>query len=84
MLQRHDDLFEGAVAGPLAEAVDGAFDLPGPFEHGGEAVGDGHAQVVVAVDAEDDLVDAADVLLQVGDGGGVLARARRSRPCRGC
>ena len=27
MLQRHDDLFERGIAGALAEAVDGAFDL---------------------------------------------------------
>ena len=69
---RHDDLFQGAVAGALAEAVDGALDLAGALLQGGQAVGDGQAQVVVAVDAEDDLVDAADVLLQVADGRGVL------------
>ena len=73
---RHDDLFEGAVAGPLADAVDGALDLPRPFVQGGQAVGDRQAQVVVAVDADDHLVDAADVLLQMADGGGVLARHR--------
>ncbi len=39
---------------------------------GGEAVGDGQAQVVVRVDGENDLVDAADVLAQVTDGGRVL------------
>ena len=50
-----------AVAGPLADAVDRAFDLPGPFAQRGQAVGDGQAQVVVAVDAEARLVDAADV-----------------------
>ena len=44
-----------------------------PFCDGGEAVGDGQAQVVVAVDADDGLVDAADVLFEMGDGGGVLA-----------
>ena len=44
-----------AVAGPFADAVDGAFDLPGAVLDGGQAVGDGQAQVVVAVDAEDDV-----------------------------
>ena len=63
----HDDLFQGAVAGPLADAVDRAFDLAGAAWHGGQAVGDGHAQVVVAVDAQHGLVDAADVLLQVSE-----------------
>ena len=51
-----------AVAGPLADAVDRAFDLPGAFLDGGQAVGDGQAEVVVAVDADDGLVDVADVL----------------------
>src|SRR5262249_22753951 len=69
----HHDLFQRRVAGPLADAVDGALDLPRPLGDGRQAVGHGHAQVVVAVDAEDHLVDAADVLLQVGDGRGVLA-----------
>ena len=82
--QGHDDFFEGAVAGPLADAVDGAFDLPGALLHGGQAVGHGQAQVVVAVDAEDDLVDAADVLLQMARWRRRTGWARRSRRCRGC
>ncbi len=68
----HDDFFEGAVAGAFAQAVDGAFDLAGAFLEGGQAVGDGQAQVVVAMDAQDDLVDAADILLEVANGRGVL------------
>ena len=54
-------------------AVDGAFDLAGALLHRREAVGDREAQVVVAVDAEDDFIDAANVLFEMGDGGGVLA-----------
>ena len=50
--QRHDDLFEGAVAGALADAVDAALDLARADLDGGEAVGHGHAQVVVTVDGE--------------------------------
>ena len=80
----HDDFFEGAVAGPFAEAVDGAFDLAGAFLEGGQAVGDGQAQVVVAMDADDDLVDAADVFASGGEWRRRTARARRSRPCREC
>jgi len=70
---RHDNLFQGAVAGSLAQAVDGAFHLPGPFQDCRQAVGHRHAQVVVTVNAQHHLVDAAHVLFQVGDGGSVLA-----------
>ena len=55
--QGHDDLFQRAVAGPLAQAVDRALDLPGAGLDGGQAVGHGHAQVVVAMDADHGLVD---------------------------
>ena len=58
-MQRHDDLFERGIAGALADAVDGALDLQGaPFDRG-ERIGDGEAQIVVAVGREGDLVDAA-------------------------
>ena len=48
-VQRHDDLFERGVAGTLADAVDRALDLARAGLHGGERVGDGHAEIVVAV-----------------------------------
>ncbi len=44
----HDDFFEGGVAGAFADAVDGAFDLTGAALDGGEGIGDGEAEVVVA------------------------------------
>src|SRR5207302_899192 len=69
---RHDDFFEGAVAGPFTNAVDGALDLPGAFLDRGQTVGDGETEIVVAMNAQYDLVDAAHVLLEVADGGGVL------------
>ena len=53
---RHHDLFERGVAGALADAVDRALDLPDAALNGREAVGDGEAEVVVAVRAEDRLV----------------------------
>ncbi len=56
------DLFEGGVAGALADAVDGALDLAGAGFDGGEGVGDGEAEVVVAVRGEDDVLDAGDAL----------------------
>src|SRR5271157_117616 len=39
-LDSHDDLFERGIACPLAEAVDGAFHLPGAFFHRRERIGD--------------------------------------------
>ena len=59
--QRHHHLFQRAVAGPLADAVDGALDLTGAGADRGEAVGHGHAQVVVAVHAQARPLDAVDV-----------------------
>ena len=48
-LDGHDDLLHGSVAGPLADAVDGALHLTGAGLYGGQGVGHGEAQVVVAV-----------------------------------
>ncbi len=71
-LQGHDDLFEGGVSGPLADAVDRAFDLPGAGLDGGQTVGDGQAQVVVAVGADDGSADVRDSLAERPDHGCVL------------
>ena len=65
--QRHHQFLERRVAGALADAVDGALDLPDTALHGRQAVGDGETEVVVAVGAEDRLVrvrHAADDLLE--------------------
>ncbi len=51
--QRHDHLFQRGVAGSLTEAVDGHFDLARTGLDGGERVGRGEAEVVVAMDADD-------------------------------
>ena len=48
------DLFESGVAGALADAVDGALDLARAGLDAGEGVGDGHAEVVMAMGGEDD------------------------------
>jgi hypothetical protein len=69
-LQHHRDFFQRAVAGALADAVDGAFDLARAAFDGGQRVGHGQAQVVVAVRAEDHIGrvryvgDAGDDLLE--------------------
>ncbi len=66
-LDRHDDFLERAIARALTDAVDRAFDLTCTGLHGGQAVRDGHAQIVVAVHAQTNIVDAGDVLLQVAE-----------------
>ena len=55
-VQRHHDLLERGVAGALADAVDRALDLAGAALDRRQRVGDGQAEVVVAVRAEDHLV----------------------------
>ena len=62
--QGHDDFFQRAVPGPFAQAVDGALDLARAGLHGGQAVGHGHAQVVVTVDADHRLVDIGHAVAQ--------------------
>ena len=59
VLQGHDHLFQGGVAGPLAEAVDGGVHIQGPGLDAGQRVRRRHAEVVVGVhlDGEADLLD---------------------------
>ena len=65
--QRHDDLFKARVARALADAVDRAFDLRRARADAFERIRDRHAEVVVAVDGDVDVLDALDVFTQVGD-----------------
>ena len=82
-LQGHDDLFQRRVAGPLADAVDGALDLASAAQHAGQAVGHSQAQVVVAVGGEDHRVGVRHVLDHVAEhrfvfgGVGVADRVRQ-------
>ena len=70
----HDDFFQGGVAGPLPDAVDAAFHLTGAGFDGGQTVGHGQAQVVVAVDAERHLFDSRHPVLDVGEQLGEVGR----------
>ena len=45
--QRHDDLFQRGIAGPLAQSVNRHVDTAGARQHGGQRVRRGHAQIVV-------------------------------------
>src|SRR3989441_10770757 len=60
---RHDDLFQRRIAGTLSDAVDGAFDLPGPGLDRGERVGHREPEVVMAVRAEHDAVGVRNTLV---------------------
>ena len=57
----HDQFFEGRIAGPLADAVDGAFELARPGSDCFEKVGYRQPQVVVAVDRNHRLVNVGHV-----------------------
>ena len=61
--ERHHDLLQRGVPCPLPDAVDGHLDLAGPDLDPGERVGDGHPEVVVAVDREDALPERGHPLL---------------------
>src|SRR5262249_60194802 len=55
--QRHHYLFGRRVSGALAYAVDGAFDLAGAGGDGGQRIGHGQPQVVVAMHADRRAID---------------------------
>ena len=61
-LDRHHHLFERGIARPLADAVDGALDLPRAGTHAGQRIGHRHAEIVVAVHREDRLLRARHLL----------------------
>ena len=63
-LDRHHDLFQRRVARALAEPVDGAFDLPRAARTARQAIGDGQAQIVVAMRREDGLIRVRHALAQ--------------------
>ena len=68
-LERHDDLFERRIARAFADPVDGALDLPDSVLNPRQGVRYGQTQIVVAVRAQDGLVDvlhlAAKVLISM-------------------
>ena len=70
--QGHDDFFEGAVSRALTDAVDRAFNLSGSFHERRETVRHRQPEIVVAVNAVDDFVRSADVLLQIADDLGIV------------
>src|SRR5262245_15267125 len=65
--QRHHDLLERGVAGPLADPVDGALDLAGAVHEGRQRVRHRLPEVVVAVHGHHDLLDPVDALANLAD-----------------
>src|SRR5436305_15251924 len=51
----HGYFLEGGIAGALADAIDGAFNLTGAGADCGEGVGDRQPQVIMAMHADDRL-----------------------------
>ncbi len=56
----HYNLFKGGVTGALADAVNGALDLSSSGGDGRHGVGNGHAEVVVAMGGDGDVLDSLD------------------------
>lgn len=73
-LEGHDDFFEGCIAGSFAETIDRAFDLSRAGFDRRQAVGDGEAQVIMTVRADDGLVDVRHILLERVDDLEVMSR----------
>jgi len=61
--QTHHDFLKRRVAGPLADPVDRAFDLPRPFQNRRKRVRYGQAEIIVAVDRDHGLAAVGDVHL---------------------
>ena len=66
------DFFKGGVAGAFADAVDGAFNLADAGADCGKRVGDGHAEVVVAMGAESDALLVSEAFAHAPEHGAVF------------
>ena len=73
-MQGHDQLLEGGIAGPLADAVDRALELPRAVLDGLKKVGHRQPEVVVAMHRDHRPVDAGDVGIDAGDEGAEFSR----------
>jgi len=66
-LDCHDDFFHGSVSRALTQAVDGALDLRGTVHHARKRKRSRHAQVVVTMHGNADILDTSDVLHEVAN-----------------
>ena len=65
-LQGHDDFFQRAISGAFADAVKGALDLARARLDRGQRVGDGKAQIIVAMSREDHMLGPFHLVDQIG------------------
>ena len=86
--QRHDNFFHRCVAGPLADPVDCAFHLPRAVADCGKRIGDGQAEIIVAVNGNDRIAHVFYIGKQIGNeipellGDGIADRVRNiDRDC---
>ena len=73
-LDRHHDLFERGVARALADAVDGALDLPRAAANARQRIRHRQAEIVVAMDGEDRLVGVRHALADAAEQRVILVR----------
>ena len=66
-MQRHHQLFERSIAGPLTDAIDGAFQLAGTIFDRLKKVGHRQAEVVMAVHRNHGLIDIGNTAIDAGD-----------------
>ena len=66
-LERHDEFLKRRVARAFADAVDRAFHLPRAVLDGDKRIGDREAEVVVAMNADDGVLDVGDVVVEMHD-----------------
>lgn len=83
-LERHGAFLHGSVACALADAVDGAFNLVDAGFNACQRVCNSHAEVIVHMAGQNDLLDAVGVLAQILDAGSVLLRNHVADGIPGC
>ena len=66
-LNGHNDLFERGIARALAQAVDGALDLRGAVLNSVKGKSGGHAQIIMRMHGDGNVLDAVNTLAQVLD-----------------
>ena len=65
--QRHHDFFQRCITGTLPQTVDGAFHLSRARFYGRERIGNGHAEIIVAMGRPYDLVRIGDAFKQCAE-----------------
>ena len=73
-LERHNDFFQRSIAGPLADAVNGALHLPRSVLDSAEGVSHRQSQIIVTVNADYCLIDVTDPPHQFGNLGAEFVR----------